>query len=103
MHKQLVDQIEERKFDIMEEFVNSESDQESFNDRLMTRQAILHEYLIQSGRSKEFLSFLRKNEAVELYETGKYQQTKRISKERLEMFGMTDMIPALTSKGYHVC
>jgi len=102
MQQATIDQIQENKFDILEEFVESESSQEDFNDRLLTRQAILHEYLKRSGRKREFQTFLVKFGMDTMYETGVHVKGKKISKERLELFGLTDIIPKMQSLGYNV-
>lgn len=102
MQQATIDQIEENKFDILEEFVESESSQEDFNDRLLTRQAIFHEYLKRSGRKNEFQNFLVKFGMDTLYETGVHVKGKKISKSRLELFGLTDIIPKMQSLGYNV-
>lgn len=102
MQQTTIDQIEENKFDILEEFVESESSQEDFNDRLLTRQAVFHEYLKRSGRKKEFTNFLIKFGMDTLYETGVHAKGKKISKSRLELFGLTDIIPRMKQLGYNV-
>lgn len=101
MEKEILIKLKEHRSLIASEVLEENITTEELNSRLLNRQAIIHEYLRTSGRAKEFLNFVSKLGAAELYTTGR-QHLKRISRERLVQFGMTDLIQALENQGWEV-
>lgn len=101
MEKETLIKLKEHKSLIAGEVLEEDITTEELSRRLITRQAIFHEYLRTSGRAKEFLNFVSKLGAAELYTTGR-QHLKKISRERLVQFGMTDIISILENLGWEV-
>lgn len=97
----IVESIENRKIELVDSMQNFTS--EEFNRKLLTRQAIILEFLIQEKYLSELKAFIETNHLLEYYLINKKPgSVKRITVKNLITFGMAELIPRFKELGYEL-